>query len=60
LDEAAIFEEPGNYASAIMLNAELLAYRARGADQLVQEALDRFFVADPDFIENVMNGLSSL
>jgi predicted transcriptional regulator len=39
---------------------ELAARDCRSPDQLVQEALDRFFEADSDFVEAVMEGLASL
>jgi len=39
---------------------ELAARGGRSPDQLVQEALDRFFEADLDFVEAVMKGLASL
>ena len=40
--------------------AELAARDGRSPDQLLQEALDRFFEADADFIEAVTKGLASL
>jgi predicted transcriptional regulator len=39
---------------------ELAARDGRTPDQLVEQALDRFFAADADFIEAVMKGLASL
>jgi len=39
---------------------ELAARDGRSPDQLVQQALDRFFAADSDFVEAVMKGLASL
>ena len=39
---------------------ELAARDGRSPDQLLQEALDRFFEADSDFIAAVMKGLASL
>ena len=39
---------------------ELAARDGRSPDQLVQEAFDRFFEADSDFVEAVMKGLASL
>ena len=43
------------------LRASLLAARdGRSPDQLVQEALDRLFEADADFVEAVVKGLTSL
>ena len=39
---------------------ELAARDGRNPDQLLQEALDRFFAADSDFVEAVMKGLASL
>lgn len=39
---------------------ELAAREGRSPDQLLQEALDRFFEADSDFVEAVMKGLASL
>jgi predicted transcriptional regulator len=39
---------------------ERAARNGRTPDQLVQQALDRFFVADADFIEAVVKGLASL
>jgi predicted transcriptional regulator len=40
--------------------SELAARDGRSPDQLVQEALERFFAADTDFVEAVMKGLASL
>jgi predicted transcriptional regulator len=40
--------------------AELAARDGRSPDRLLQEALDRFFEADADFVEAVMRGLASL
>jgi predicted transcriptional regulator len=40
--------------------AELAARDGRSPDQLMQEALDRFFEADADFVEAVTKGLASL
>jgi predicted transcriptional regulator len=39
---------------------ELATRDGRSPDQLLQEALDRFFEADSDFVEAVMKGLASL
>ena len=39
---------------------ELAARDGRSPDQLVQEALDRLFEADADFVEAVVKGLTSL
>jgi predicted transcriptional regulator len=39
---------------------ELAAREGRSPDQLLQEALDRFFEADSDFVEAVIKGLASL
>ena len=39
---------------------ELAARDGRSPDQVVQEALDRLFEADSDFVEAVMKGLASL
>jgi len=39
---------------------ELAARDGRSPDQLLQEALDRFFAAEADFVEAVMKGLASL
>ncbi len=39
---------------------ELAARDGRSPDQLVQQALDRFFEADADFVEAVIKGLASL
>ena len=39
---------------------ELAARDGRSPDQLLQEALDRFFEAESDFVEAVMKGLASL
>jgi len=39
---------------------ELAARDGRTPDQLVRQALNRFFAADADFIEAVMKGLASL
>ena len=39
---------------------ELAARDGLSPDQLVQEALDRFFEADSDFVEAVTKGLASL
>ncbi len=39
---------------------ELAAREGRSPDQLVQEALNRFFEADPAFVEAMMKGLASL
>jgi predicted transcriptional regulator len=39
---------------------ELAARDGRSPDQLVQEALNRFFEADADFVEAVVKGLTSL
>ena len=39
---------------------ELAARDGRSPDQLVQQALDRFFEADSDFVAAVMKGLASL
>ena len=39
---------------------ELAARDGRSPDQLLQEALDRFFEADSDFVEAAMRGLASL
>ena len=39
---------------------ELAARDGRSPDQLVQEALYRFFEADSDFVEAVIKGLASL
>ena len=39
---------------------ELAARCGQSPDQLVQEALARFFEADADFVEAVMKGLASL
>ena len=38
---------------------ELAARDGRSQEQLVQEALDRLFEADKDFVEAVMKGLAS-
>jgi predicted transcriptional regulator len=40
--------------------AELAARDGRSLDQLLHEALDRFFEADADFVEAVTKGLASL
>jgi predicted transcriptional regulator len=40
--------------------AELAARDGRSPDQLLQDALDRFFEADADFVEAVKKGLASL
>jgi predicted transcriptional regulator len=40
--------------------AKLAAREGRSPEQLVQEALDRFFEADRHFVEAVMKGLASL
>jgi predicted transcriptional regulator len=45
------------------LEARLVEFAARDGrtpDQLVEEALERFFAADVDFVEAVMKGLASL
>jgi predicted transcriptional regulator len=39
---------------------ELAAHDGRSPNQLVHEALDRFFEADADFVEAVLKGLASL
>jgi predicted transcriptional regulator len=39
---------------------ELAARCGQSPDQLVHEALDRFFAADAGFVEAVMKGLASL
>ena len=39
---------------------ELAARDGRTPDQLLQEAVDRFFEMDADFVEAVMKGLASL
>ena len=39
---------------------ELAARDGRSPDQLLQDALDRFFEADADFVEAVKKGLASL
>ena len=39
---------------------ELAARDGRSPEQLMQEALDRFFEADSGFVEAVMKGLASL
>jgi predicted transcriptional regulator len=39
---------------------ELATRCGRSPDQLVQEALDRLFAAEADFVEAVMKGLASL
>ena len=39
---------------------KLAARDGRNPDQPVQEALDRFFEADSDFVEAVIKGLASL
>jgi predicted transcriptional regulator len=39
---------------------ELAARDGRSPDQLLQEAVDRFFAADADFVEAVIKGLASL
>ena len=39
---------------------ELAARDGRSPEQLLQEALDRFFAADADFVGAVMKGLASL
>ena len=38
----------------------LAARDGRSPDQLLQEALERFFETDSDFVEAVMKGLASL
>jgi predicted transcriptional regulator len=40
--------------------SELAARDGRSPEQLVEEALDRFFEADSDFVEAVIQGLASL
>jgi predicted transcriptional regulator len=39
---------------------EFAARDGRTPDQLLREALDRFFEADSDFVEAVVKGLASL
>jgi predicted transcriptional regulator len=39
---------------------ELAARDGRSPDQLLQDALDRFFEADADYVEAVKKGLASL
>jgi len=39
---------------------ELAARDGRSPDQLLQEALDRFFESESNFVEAVMKGLASL
>jgi predicted transcriptional regulator len=39
---------------------ELATRDGRSPEQLLQEALDRFFEADADFVDAVMKGLASL
>ena len=39
---------------------ELAARDGRSPDQMLQDALDRFFEADADFVEAVKKGLVSL
>ena len=39
---------------------EVAARHGRSPDQLLQDALDRFFEADADFVEAVKKGLASL
>jgi len=39
---------------------ELATRDGRSPDQLMQQALDRFFEADSDFVEAVIKGLASL